>query len=95
MTTKIMKDLIFEAISSACKTIQDSLEVDDGGYAGAFFMDKDELENVFEDYIIGEISNKISEYDDKLDDASSISQAEKDNIKKMSDYFNELLGEHS
>lgn len=92
MTSKFIEDLIFEAVNSACRTIQEELEINDGGFAGEFFMDKQELDNTFKEYIISEINNKIQYYEELLDDTAkndATSEFEKVNTKHQ--YYKKLL----
>lgn len=95
MTNQFIKDLVSDAVSSACLTIQSELDIHDGGFAGMFFMDKEELDKTFEDYIVAEINNKINDLDEKLknlaDDENFIKY---DKITRQLQYYKKLLTEN-
>ncbi|ACT51262.1 hypothetical protein [Methylovorus glucosotrophus] len=58
MTDIQIDDLAEEALNIACLTIQNTLKVNDGGYAGMFFSDN-EVKEKFIQYIKDEINNKV------------------------------------
>ena len=58
MTDIQIDDLAEEALNIACLTIQNTLKINDGGYAGMFFSDN-EVKEKFIQYIKDEINNKV------------------------------------
>lgn len=60
MNNNEIDDLAEEALNIACLTIQNSLNINDGGYASIVFSDN-EVKEKFIEYIKGEIQNKVNE----------------------------------
>lgn len=95
MTINFIKDLVSDALDSACFTIQEELEIHDGDFASMFFMDKDQLKKTFEDYIVAEINNKINDLDEKLKDLLNDNDFIRyDEITRKSKYYKKLLTEN-
>ena len=95
MTINFIKDLVSDALDSACFTIQEELEIHDGDFASMFFMDKDQLKKTFQDYIVAEINNKINDLDEELenlvDDENYIKYGK---LANKLQYYKKLLTEN-